>query len=110
MFEFPITITLEHQGTAEVSGSEVQGLPDTTAQTVNWACDIQAKTPGSILQEFGIEVTNGVILYAPHTEYDTIQIGDRFTWHSITYAVTTKAATRYDGLGLDYVKALAVAV
>lgn len=110
MFEFPLVITLEHQATATISGLKVQGLPDTDAQTVNWPCDIQAKTPGAIFQEFGMEVTNGVVIYAPHTEYDTIQIGDRFTWHSIVYAVTTKAATRFDGLGLDYVKALAVAV
>lgn len=110
MFEFPITITLEHQATTEVAGMEVQSLPDTDAQTVNFVCDVQAKTPGAILQEFGEEVNSGVMIYAPHTVYNIIKIGDRFTWHGETFVVKTKTATRYDGLGLDYVKALAVAV
>ena len=108
MFEFPLTLAVQAYAVAVDAGMEVNALPATSGSAVDLACDFQLRSPGVILQDFGIEVNSGGFLYCAIADKATIAIGSTFTYQGRTFVIKTHEISRADGLGLDYCKALAV--
>jgi hypothetical protein len=107
MFEFPLTLTVQQYSVAVDSDMNVNALP-AAASTVSLLCDFQLKSPGAILQDFGLETTGGGVLYAQTADRAKIIPGSTFTYQSRTFVIKTLENSRADGYGLDYIKALAV--
>lgn len=108
MFEFPLTLAVQAYAVAVDAGMEVNALPATSGSAVALACDFQLRSPGAILQDFGIEVNSGGFLYCAISDKATIAIGSTFTYQGRTFVIKTHEISRADGFGLDYCKALAV--
>jgi hypothetical protein len=108
MFDLPITLSVQNYAVAVDSSMNVNSLPATSGAVVSLICDFQLRTPGAILQEFGIEVTSGGFVYSTLSDSSKMAIGSTFTYQGRTFVFKTHEITRADGFSLDYAKALAV--
>lgn len=107
MFEFPLTLTVQNYAVAVDTGMEVNSLP-AASSTATLVCDFQLRSPSAIYQDFGIEVSSGGIVYAAMADKAKMAIGSTFTYQGRLFVFKSHEASRADGLGLDYAKALAV--
>lgn len=108
MFDFPLTLSIQAYAVAVDAGMEVNALPATSGSAVSLTCDFQLRSPGAILQDFGIEVTSGGFLYCALADKGVMVIGSTFTYQDRTFVIKAHEISRADGFGLDYAKALAV--
>jgi len=108
MFDFPLTLSVQNYAVAVDASMNVNSLPATSGAAVSLVCDFQLKSPGAILQEFGIEVTSGGIVYCAMADKTKMIIGSTFAYQSRTFVFKSHEVSRADGFGIDYAKALAV--
>lgn len=106
-WEFPLTLTIQSYAVAVDTDMKVNSLPAATS-TISLDCDFQLKTPGAILQDFGIEVSSGGFLFCALADKAAMAIGSTFTYEGGTFVIKDHGIARSDGSGLDYAKALAV--
>jgi len=108
MFEFPLTLSVQKYAVAVDASMNVNSLPATSGAVVSLDCDFQLRTPGAILQEFGIEVNSGGFVYCAMADKAKMIIGSTFTYQGRTFVFKAHEISREDGFGLGYAKALAV--
>lgn len=108
-WEFPFDVTVQHYSTPFNDLWKVSELPTPTS-TETLTCDIQPKTPGSILQATGIECNGGCFVFADKTEKSKIRVGSTFVYEGQTYVFKSIPASRVEGSDIDHIKAVAVAL
>lgn len=108
-WDFPFTVTIQYYNTPADATWQVNQLP-TPSSTASLDCDVQPKTPGSILQDFGIEANGGCVVFAPVSEKAKILVGSTFVYENQTFVFVSIAGSRVENGPVDHVKAVAVAL
>lgn len=96
---YPVTSTVN--GTTKLEGNPVVG------SGVSKSVDVQpSPNPNSVYQEWGLELINPVVLFAPVADLTSFAVNSRVVHESITYVVRGVKKWATGETGLDYTKAI----
>ena len=106
-WKYPHTV-LTRLVTSNVDGTtKLEGNPIVSDTEISLQVDFQPNAdPDRVFREWGIEVENPAVMYAPPTSLTTIPVNTRVTHESLVYVVLGVKKWETGQADLDYVKSV----